>query len=170
MNSVLQLVQKASRSNEQGGQNFTAALTTMCVIDFCAGFYVGKVQPSTDEVAEFVTKYFQRHNSLFVDVNFSKQFYRVFRHGLAHQWSPKMAGVAMSFGQNEILLVDENSGIWHLNFPPFFELTKKALKDYENDLAKDSALREKFDKRCLAIAKKDEEAARELAQLLKKQV
>jgi hypothetical protein len=48
------------------------------------GYYKGKLKVSDDDVADLLVKYFSKHDRLFKDRGFSKGFYQVFRHGLAH--------------------------------------------------------------------------------------
>jgi hypothetical protein len=81
----------AQQFSGNGGQNFTAATVIFTVIDFCAGFYHGKVGSelnlTTKEVTLFMQKYLGRENSMFCDINFCSYFYRVFRHVLIHTMS-----------------------------------------------------------------------------------
>lgn len=125
-----------SNVNPDGGLNFTAALVIMCVIEMMAGFYKGKVFPKEKDVCEFLVKYFSNHEPLFKDKEFSRYFYRVFRHGLTHEWSPKASGVAMDFNSKAAIgiIKPDKEDLICLNVPAFFEITTKALEDYEKDL------------------------------------
>jgi hypothetical protein len=147
-----------------GGLNFTAALVIFCVIDMMAAYYKGittdrrgrVIGASDDNVADFLIKYFGKYDSFFSDKEKSKLFYRVFRHGLVHQWSPKASGVAMNFSSNA-LLVKTTYGteeIIILNAATFYELTRKALKDYEEDLDNGHFV-DQFKKRHELIVKTD---------------
>lgn len=162
MESCFESARRARSSGGQGGQNFTAALITLSVIDFCAGFHKGS-KPSTNDIASFITHYFARHDQRFSDTNFSKQFYTVFRHGLAHQWSPAFGGVSMDFDIDEMLLKENSVPI--LNVPPFYDLVCKALKDYEAELRTDSALNRNFAQRYDTIIKQDRQQGEKLAKL-----
>jgi hypothetical protein len=159
---------KASRAaqdsnNGKGGLNFAAALVILSVLDFCSGFYVGKVQPSTDEVAEFMSKYLS-DDDLFKTKAFNKNFYKVFRHGLAHQWSPKGSGVAIDFNKSEILIIDNELPV--LNVPPFFNLVCKGLKKYEIELGENKTLNTNFSHRLDEIYRIDGSEAIRLKELL----
>jgi|GEM_PF-3801015 len=162
MESCFDAARRARENGGRGGQNFTAALITLSVIDFCAGFYKGS-KPGTNEIAGFITRYFTRHDQRFSDVNFSKRFYTVFRHGLAHQWSPAFGGVCMEFGISDILIKENDVPV--LNMPPFYALACKALRDYESELATDYTLNRNFSKRYHAIVKHDKKQGEKLARL-----
>lgn len=162
MESCFESARRAPTNGGRGGQNFTAALITLSVIDFCAGFYKGS-KPSTDDIASFITHYFTQHDQRFSDVNFSKRFYSVFRHGLAHQWSPAYGGVSMDFDIDEMLL--KENGVPVLNVPPFYDLVCKALRDYEAELATDSVLNSNFTQRYDTIIKADKKQANRLLKL-----
>jgi hypothetical protein len=109
-----------------------------------AGYYKGKIDPSTDDVADFFIKYFSPHESLFKSKDFSVQFFKVFRHGLAHQWSPKASAVAMNFNSKDsfYFILGNSTELPCLNIPAFYKLTKKALRDYENDLNNEKYIKE----------------------------
>lgn len=132
----------------KGGLNFTACLTIFSVIEMCSGYYKGK-DTNSDTVADFLVKYFSKYFDNFGDVSFSKQFYIVFRHGLAHQWSPKASAIDMNFTDSYFLkkIKIESEEILSLSIPTFYKYTKKALKDYEGDLDKDENLRYLFKQR-----------------------
>lgn len=138
----------------RGGLNFTAATATFAVINFCASFYHGK-RANTDETGEFMTKYFSKYWAELNDVSFSRQFYKVFRNGLSHQWSPAASGVAMDFRDKGVLLTDP-SGLLHLNMPMFFEVVQSGLKDFESDLDSTPRLVTQFKKRYQRIIEQDE--------------
>lgn len=131
--------------NFPGGLNFTAALAILSVIEMMSAYYAGvtendggKLLPaSAGQVANFMVKYFGKYYTKFQDVNYCKEFFKIFRHGLSHQWSPKRSGVAMDFYSSAIIVVQKNTegnDVPFLNIPPFFEITMKALKDYDQDL------------------------------------
>lgn len=164
MESCFSAARSAQEGNGNGGQNFTAALITFSVIDFCAGFYMGNNKRSTDDIAGFITRYFRKHDKRFSNVNFSKRLYVVFRHGLAHQWSPAASGIAMDFNNNEVLYSVGNIPV--LNMPPFYELVCNALRDYEAELATDKVLNRNFTERYDAIIKLDDDQASKLLALL----
>lgn len=142
-----------------GGLNFTAALVIFCVIEMMTGYYKGKLLPSSDDVTDFLAKYFSKYESLFSNKEFSKRFYEVFRHGLVHEWSPKWSAVGMDFSSIEsigILKITDNREIVALNVPIFYDITIKALNDYEKDLDNGCYVSE-FKKRYNEAIKKDSE-------------
>ncbi len=155
--SCFNSARNALTNGGKGGQNFTAAIVIFTVLDFCAGFYLGKVEPSLNlnarEVSDFITKFLGDRNDIFRNSEFSLKFYEVFRHGLVHQWSPKFAGVAMDFNTEDILF--EEQGILCLNVPPFFKLVRTALEDFEKYLDDNITAQEKFETRLEAILTKD---------------
>lgn len=132
----------------KGGLNFTACLTIFSVIDMCSGYYKGK-DTNSDTVADFLTKYFSKYFDNFRYKDFSKQFYTVFRHGLSHQWSPKASAIDMNFTDSYFLkkVKIESEEILVLNIPTFYQYTKHALKDYEEELDSDKNLRKLFETR-----------------------
>lgn len=146
-----------------GGLNFTAALVILCVLEMMAGFFKGKVQPSNDDVVDFIIKYFSKYESKFTDEKFSKLFYKVFRHGLVHEWSPKASAIAMNFKSNDIIGKVKTNGeeIIFVNVPPFYDLTIKAYSDYKEDLDNGRYVSE-FDRRYNQIIKKDYDEMRKL--------
>ena len=141
-------LKQAGDTRFKGGLNFTACLTILSVIEMCSGYYKGKDSKS-DTVADFLTEYFSKYFDGFKDRNFSKLFYTVFRHGLSHQWSPKALAIDMNFQDSYFLkkVKTENEEILFLNIPDFYEYTKSALKDYEEELDRNESLREIFKKR-----------------------
>lgn len=155
-----------------GGLNFSAALVIFCIIEMLAAYFKGITtdpkgfvkNATNDEVAEFMCKYFSRHDPLFSDCERAKQFYIVFRHGLVHQWSPKGGGVAMDFKLGSVYGLTPD-GIMCLNVPAFYNLTIKAIKDYENDLDRGNYVTE-FETRYQIIVLKDGQEMNELKQLL----
>jgi hypothetical protein len=130
----------------KGGLNFTAALTIFSVIDFLAGFWMGK-KAEQSEIAKFICKYFGKYSLALSDEKLCKQFYNVFRNGLSHQWSPKLSGVAMDFTVEHLILEDKSTKLLHLNVPFFYKISVKAFWDYEKDLDSDPTLAEKFKRR-----------------------
>lgn len=161
------LVSKIKQQSPQnpdfpGGTNFTAALAILSVIEMMASYYFGiepdkndKLMPaSSKQVSEFLRKYFSKHQQKFSNNKFGEYFYKVFRHGLSHQWSPKRAGVDMNFHSNEILTYP-SIGIPHLNVPALFNITKLALRDYDEDLKNGTGV-ENFIKHFEAINKIDD--------------
>ena len=147
------LVSKLKQSGDarfKGGLNFTACLAIFSAIEFLAGFFVGK-EPASDDIALFFQKYFSEYWEKLRDKSFSKKFYEVFRNGLSHQWSPKASGVQMDFNGGWILRKDKPPGfteeILIINIPSFFEITKKAFKNFEGDLDKNSAYKVRFKER-----------------------
>jgi hypothetical protein len=158
---------QAGSSEFRGGTNFPAALTIFSVLEMTAGYHSGKAddQQLTDRVVAFLVKYFSKHDGRFADADFAKKFYNVFRHGLAHQWAPKAGAVSMDFPQRgELLLWVEGEAERYpcLNVPGFFDLTKRALADYESDLDQSQALRDKFKTRYDAMVKSDHTRMRQL--------
>lgn len=115
-----------------GGLNYTAALVAFCFIDFLTGCFKGKSWPASDDVAEFMTTYFKKYEQKFEKKEFSKKLYEVFRHGLAHQWSPKGSGVAMDF--RFLSFFGFSDGIPVLNVPEFFKIIDAGSSDYLADL------------------------------------
>jgi len=151
----------------KGGLNFTACLVIFSVIELCAGYYIGK-DSDPDKVSDFLVKYFSRYFSKFNDKNFAKSFYSVFRNGLSHQWSPKASAIDMNFSDNYFIktIPNNNREIPSLNVPIFYQFTKKALKDYENDLNNNDELRKLFEKRYNEIINIDNTQM----EILKKQI
>lgn len=141
-------LKQAGDTRFKGGLNFTACLTILSVIEMCSGYYKGR-DTNSDTVADFLTKYFFNFFDGFKDRNFSKQFYVVFRHGLSHQWSPMASAIDMNFSDNYFLrkVKADNEEILYLNIPDFYEITKMAIKDFEEDLDKVESLRDNFKKR-----------------------
>lgn len=153
------LVSRLKQSGDtrfKGGLNFTACLTIFSVIEMCSSYYKGR-NSDTNTVSDFLAKYFSKYFDRFYDKEFSKDFYTVFRHGLSHQWSPKAAAIDMNFADNYFLkkVKTENEEILYLNIPNFYELTKKALRDFENGLNNDEDLRNTFENRYNQILKLD---------------
>lgn len=135
-------VSKSDRATFPGGQNYTAGLVIVCVLETITAYYKGKdinksgvmEEAKSDEVAEFMVKYFSPFEKLFSDKSFSKKFYEVYRHGLVHQFDPKSSAIAMDFNSDDIidiLPVDEKMVI---NIPPLFRISLKAYELYEADL------------------------------------
>lgn len=151
-----------------GGLNFTACLTIFSVIEMCSGYYMGK-SSNSDTVADFLTKYFSKYFGGFKDRNYSKQFYIVFRHGLSHQWSPKASAIDMNFIETYFLkkVKTGSEDILFLNIPIFYEYTKAALKDYENELDSDGNLGNLFEQRYKQIVNFDYQQMRILREKLK---
>lgn len=141
-------LKQSGNARFKGGLNFTACLTILSVVEMCSGYYKGE-NSNSDTVADFLTKYFTKYFDSFKDRNFSKQFYIVFRHGLSHQWSPKASAIDMNFADNYFLkkVRAKSEEILYLNIPDFYGYTKKAIKDFEEELDKDENLREIFKKR-----------------------
>jgi len=140
-----------------GGLNFTAGLVIFCVIEVLTGFYKGKEFPKSDEIADFLQRYFSKHNDLFKDLAFCKKFYEVFRHGLVHEWSPKACSVDMNFSDKYLLKTIIGEGgtvLLQINIPAMFEITKKSFDDYELDLDNGNYVAE-FDIRYNNIIKND---------------
>ncbi|MGH7157275.1 MAG: hypothetical protein ACREGG_04165 [Candidatus Saccharimonadales bacterium] len=171
LESCLLVSQKVQAGDAEfkGGINFPAALTIFSVLELCASYFSGRTDDSNliDRVVQFLVKYFPKHDARFSDADFAQRFYRVFRHGLAHQWSPKAAAVSMDFGKDELLLWARDGEIPCLNVPTFFELTKAALRDYEADLDADEELREKFKTRYEAMWNNDYEQMELLRKMLR---
>lgn len=151
-----------------GGLNFTAGLVIFCIIEMLAGFFKGKDFPNSDDVSEFLKKYFATHNRLFENIDICKKFYEVFRHGLVHEWSPKACSVDMNFNDNYLLktvLGEGGKEILQINIPTFFKLTKKAFADYERDLDSGFYI-EEFDTRYNSTIEKDYAEMEDLKKLL----
>jgi hypothetical protein len=152
----------------KGGLNFTAALAIFSVIELATGYYTGK-KTTTRAVADFLGKYFAPDFPAFKDKPFAMKFYEIFRHGLAHGWSPKAGGVAMDFRRDWALRFiktqDGSEKIPSLNIPTFFEITKKALQGFESDLDKDSNLQAKFSRRYKALIDGDYKAMRDFREM-----
>lgn len=131
-----------------GGLNFTTALAIFALIDVLAGLYTGKVQTTANDVASFMTKYFSKYNSFFSSQPQSVKFYEVFRHGLAHEWSPKHSAVGMTFegGSPVGSVVAEGRKIPAINVPSLYALSILAIRDYRKDLENGKHLAE-FQKR-----------------------
>lgn len=125
-----------SNPSFDGGLNFTAGLVIVCVIEMMAGFYKGKRLTDENDVVDFLEDYFSEHNNLFKDREFAKYFHRVVRHGLVHEYSPKASAVGMNFNSSELLTMSERNKeeLPIINVPTFYNLTVKALQDYEKDL------------------------------------
>lgn len=172
MEACRQATINAQSGGALGGQNFTAALLTLSVIDFCVGYFKGKTAntngipatTSAKDVAEFMAKYFTA-DPRFSNQAFGEKFYQVFRHGLAHSWSPKGAGVGMDLHTTNILEVDRAGNII-LQVLPFYDLTKGALKKYETDLGVDQTLNDNFMKRYRHLVTNDQAEANALKLLL----
>lgn len=149
-------LKQAGDSRFKGGLNFTACLTILSAIEMCSGYYKGK-DTNSNSVADFLTKYFSNFFEGFKNRNLSKQFYIVFRHGLSHQWSPMASAIDMNFFDNYLLkkVKANNEEILYLNIPDFYEITKKALRCFEEDLDKDERLKENFKKRYDQIIRLD---------------
>ncbi len=171
MEACRQATINAQSGGVLGGQNFTAALLTLSVIDFCTGFFKGKTKradgrpemTTAGDVAEFMSKYFTGYEK-FKEIDFCKKFYQVFRHGLAHSWSPKGSGIGMDLTATEIVWLHGDIPI--LEVIPFYELTKQALKLYENDLGKDEDLNHKFIKRLEYLNDNDAAEAQTLRDMI----
>ena len=76
---VAKMVQ-ARESNDlslKGGCNFTAALVILCVIEMMAGYYKGKLDPSSRDVADFFVKYFSPYDPLFKNKDFIPIYYKI---------------------------------------------------------------------------------------------
>ena len=157
-------------SRFKGGLNFTAALVIFSVIEFCAAFFHGKNEVTRTEIAEFMNIYFANYDDNFSDIDFCKKFHNIFRNGLSHQWSPKAGGIGMNFNKREIIFqaMSGKELIPILNIPPFFALTKKALKDFEIDLDRKPLLRKKFEDRYKKLIETDYKEMRIFRGLLKK--
>lgn len=155
------LVSKLKQSGDRrfrGGLNFTACLAIFSAIEFLSGFLAGR-EPTSDDIAVFLQKYFGKYWERMNSKSFSKKFYEVFRNGLSHQWSPKASGVAMDFYNDWILRKEKppsfSEEILTLNIPRFYEVTKKAFKDYEVNLDKKSDFRTKFEERYNKLVESD---------------
>ncbi len=131
-----------------GGLCFPAAMTIFSVLEMVTGYYTGK-DPCRSSVASFISKYMGKYCPQLENTSIVDKWYEVFRNGLTHQWSPKAGGVAMNPLSSEIFIFTSNGNeeIPILIVPTFFEIFKKALKDYEYDLDSEEVLREKFKKR-----------------------
>ena len=131
-------------------------------------YYTGK-KTTTRAVADFLGKYFAPDFPAFKDKPFAMKFYEIFRHGLAHGWSPKAGGVAMDFRRDWALRFiktqDGSEKIPSLNIPTFFEITKKALQGFESDLDKDRNLQAKFARRYKVLIDGDYKAMREFREM-----
>jgi hypothetical protein len=157
--------------NFPGGTNFTAALAILSVIEMMTSYYFGieeandRLYPAKpNQVGKFIKKYFSSYNKRFANEKFGEHFYKVFRHGLSHQWSPKRAGVAMAFHSNDVILFDAN-GVPALNVPALFNITKLALRDYDKDLNKGKGI-DNFIKHFEAINKIDDNDMNEFKKYL----
>lgn len=158
-----------------GGQNFTAALLTLSVIDFCAGYFTGKTEYSykagkikpelttAHDAADFMSKYFTDYH-MFADEDFCIKFYQVFRHGLAHTWSPKGSGIGMDMYATTPVVMESGAPV--LEMVPFFDHTKKALSRYEIELGEDEALNHNFMKRFDYLQNNGQKEANELKAML----
>lgn len=149
-------LKQAGDSHFKGGLNFTACLTIFSVIELCSSYYRGK-DSDTNTVTDFLVKYFPNYFSEFGNRDFARYFYVVFRHGLSHQWSPKASAIDMNFTDNYFLkkVKTENEEILFLNIPVFYDYTKGALRDFENDLNNDDSLRNLFEQRYKQIVNLD---------------
>lgn len=152
-------VSKMSRipnSHFKGGLNFTSVLTIFSVIELAAGWWKGK-EATHEIIADFIQEYFSKYYARFKNKSFAKKFYEVFRNGLSHQWSPKASGVAMDFFGNWLIEKggDGQEEILFLNVPIFYEITKRALKDFEKDLDENPNMRKLFDDRYNVIVEGD---------------
>lgn len=149
-----------------GGLSFTAALVIFCILEMLSAYFKGVTQASkpasNNDVADFMAKYFSKYNRFFKDKNNSISFYKVFRHGLVHQWSPKGAGAGMNSGLadyskiNNIIWLEPPNDVPILNVPIFYELFLKAISDYKDDLDNDINLRHLFEQRYYTIIKQDQ--------------
>ena len=160
------LVSRLKQSGDtrfKGGLNFTSCLTIFTVIELCSGYFQGRDSDS-NSVADFLGRYFSKYYDKFKDKEFSKHFYYIFRHGLAHQWSPKASAIDMNFVDSYFLkkVQGQNEEILYLNVPDFYDCTKKALKDFEEELDNSESLRELFKKRYDQILSLDYEQMRVL--------
>lgn len=147
------------KSPFKGGMNFTSALAIFSVIEFCAAFYWGK-RIKRSEIAVFMNKYFGKYSPVFDSNGKCEKFYDVFRNGLSHQWSPKRAGIAMSFTTKHLII--KHMTVLILNIPTFYEIVICGLKDYETDLNNNKTLCEKFEKRYEEVIRGDFSSASEL--------
>lgn len=160
-------IENCEASKFPGGLFFTSTLVIFCILEMLSAYFKGVLPAnkpaSKDDVGDFMVKYFSKYNIFFKDKNNSIAFYKVFRHGLVHQWSPKGAGAGMNSGlidyskiQNIIWLASPND-VPILNVPIFYELFLKAISDYRKDL--DSNInnsRNLFERRYSAILKQDQ--------------
>lgn len=135
---------KRESSVFRGGLNFTATLAIVVIVEMCSSYYSGR-EADDNAVAEFINKYFSKHEPIFQFKDICKKFFQVFRHGLVHNWSPKMAGVSMDFSLNASFTFVRETPV--LNVPAFYGVVKKGLRDYEDDLNVDERLRELFNRR-----------------------
>lgn len=162
---------RVPNSHFKGGLNFTAVLTIFSVIELAAGWWKGK--ESTHEIiADFIQKYQSKYYKGFENKSFVKKFYGVFRNGLSHQWSPKASGIAMDFYGNWFIDKGGEEGqeeILFLNVPVFYEITKKALRDFEKDLDDNVDMRKLFENRYKVIVDGDYREMRILRDMLEKQ-
>lgn len=170
LDSCLQ-VAKLKQSGDtrfNGGLNFTACLTIFSVIEMCSSYYSGR-DSNNSTVSDFLIKYFSKYYEKFKEKGFARDFYKVFRHGLSHQWSPKASAIDMNFDNNYFLKITKpgNEEILVLNIPDFYEYTKKALEDFEEDLDNDKTLREIFEKRYNQLVSSDYQQMRLLRTKLK---
>lgn len=150
--------------NFKGGQNIIACLAIMCAIEMMAGFYKGKINANEKDVAQFLFKYFSKYESLFKDEEFSKKFYRAFRHGSVHELVPKASGVAMDFcSEASIGIINNRHGkeLVCINIPAFYDLTTKSLRDYERDLDAGHYIKE-FNRRYVEQIERDNKEANQL--------
>ena len=92
MKACFRAAKNAQNGGQLGGQNFTAALLILSIIDFCTGYFKGRTINtkkdgrtsidcvSASDVAEFMKKYFINY-PMFGGLKFGEKFYQVFRHG-----------------------------------------------------------------------------------------
>lgn len=146
----------------KGGLNFTAALTILVVIEMCASYYSGK-EVDDNKVTEFINKYFSKYEPIFHFEPICKKLFQVFKHGLAHNWSPKMAGVSMDFELDKSVVFVKGTPV--LNIPSFYEVVKKGISDYEKDLDNTQQLRDLFEKRYTKIISFDKTEVDKLNEL-----
>lgn len=164
---VSRILQSCQYNNTlfKGSLNFTASLAVFSVINLAANFYFGK-ESTTDDIAFFLKRYFGKYYSYLKNKPFCKQFYVVFRHGLSHQFSPKAASIAMDFHDTWILKFDGTPELLpYLNIPAFYDITKKALGDFEHDLDNDKKLQTNFKTRYNHLIKIDYKKMRKLRRI-----
>lgn len=154
-----------TRSKFKGGLNFTAATAIFAVIDFCSGFNKGS-EASSNDVALFMSEYFKSYDTLFENLELSKQFYNVFRNGLSHQWSPKASGVSMDFNNDHVVVFVGSEYVPSLNVPSFYNVVVNGLKDFESRLDQDQLAAERFSRRYNQLILHDHRIAERFKQLL----
>lgn len=155
---------KGDKSIFKGGLNFTAALTLMAVVEMCASYFVGR-EVDDNAAAKFIKEYLSKYEPIFQFEPISKKFFQIFRHGLAHNWSPKMAGVSMDF--NEAKSIVFVNGVPVLNVPAFYSVLKRGISDFENKLDDDAILSGLFKKRYDEIISRDKTEVDKLKEMLK---